>query len=136
MTASDADGIAKVEFYDGPTLVGTSWAEYPIHRLDGYQPPVGSSRDFKARMVDLYGGISFSNIAQITVLGSDIDDDGLPDAWELQYLPNLNQSGSSDGDGDGMNNTLELLAGRNPGLADPAVDVTTRKLDVFNLNIF
>jgi hypothetical protein len=136
VTGSDVNGIAKVEFFDGSAWVGTSFGDSQYHSLYNYQPPAGNTRDFRAKMIDFYGGVTFSNSAQISVVDSDTDDDGLPDAWELQYLPNLNQSGSSNGDGDGMNNTLELLAGRNPAAADPALDLTTRKLDVFNLNTF
>lgn len=67
---------------------------------------------------------------------SDSDGDGLADAWEIQYFGNLGQIGSGNPDGDSLSTILEFLAGRNPTLADPVVDVSSRKLDVFNLNPF
>lgn len=66
----------------------------------------------------------------------DTDGDGLADAWEIQYFGNLGQIGSGNPDGDSLSTILEFLAGRNPTLADPVVDVSSRNLDVFNLSSF
>jgi hypothetical protein len=44
----------------------------------------------------------------------DSDGDGLPDGWEILYFGNLNQNGSSDPDGDGINNATEFAEGTNP----------------------
>ncbi len=48
----------------------------------------------------------------------DNDGDGLPDAWELQYFGNLNQTGSGDYDGDGLTNLEEYQRGLNPAQYD------------------
>ncbi|GHC07154.1 thrombospondin type 3 repeat-containing protein [Cerasicoccus arenae] len=50
------------------------------------------------------------------VISADSDSDGLPDAWESQYLGNLNASsgGSTDSDLDGTDDDDELLAGSDP----------------------
>lgn len=44
----------------------------------------------------------------------DNDNDGLPDAWELAYFGNLNQTATGDFDGDGVMNIDEYLEGTNP----------------------
>jgi hypothetical protein len=49
-----------------------------------------------------------------TVGETDVDGDGLPDWWELQYFGNLNQGANNDPDGDGLTNLQEYQQGRNP----------------------
>jgi len=47
--------------------------------------------------------------------GLDTDGDGIPDAWELQFAPNLGVlNGAGDNDGDGLTNLEEFLADTNP----------------------
>ena len=47
--------------------------------------------------------------------GPDSDDDGIPDAWELQYAPNLGVlNANGDNDGDGLSNEEEFVADTNP----------------------
>jgi hypothetical protein len=58
----------------------------------------------------------------------DTDGDGLPDGWEIFYFGNLNQDGSGDPDGDGVNNATELAEGTNPANGSsyrPRLTVTT-----------
>jgi hypothetical protein len=50
----------------------------------------------------------------VTDVFADTDCDGLPDAWELAFFGNLNQTGSDDPDGDGFTNLQEYLAGSDP----------------------
>ncbi len=45
---------------------------------------------------------------------ADSDGDGLPDAWELQYWPDLSQAAGGDPDGDSSTNLQEYHAGTNP----------------------
>lgn len=48
----------------------------------------------------------------------DYDNDGLPDAWEMQKFGNLNQTGSGDYDGDGLSNLQEYQLGTDPTKVD------------------
>lgn len=54
--------------------------------------------------------------------GSDADQDGLADAWELAFFGTLSQTGAGDFDSDGQNNSAEFAAGTDPsdGIAAPA----------------
>ena len=47
-------------------------------------------------------------------LGFDSNGNGLPDAWELAYFGNLNQTAGGDFDGDGISNQDEYLNGTDP----------------------
>ncbi len=95
---ADPDGT----FYMAGESTGSNW---PV--LNAAQPA--------------YGGGSMDNIlVKFTPppSGPDSDGDGLPDAWELQYWPNLNQNGGGDPDSDGLTNAQELAAGTDPTVAD------------------
>ncbi len=48
----------------------------------------------------------------------DIDSDGLPDWWEIQYFGDLSQDGEGDFDGDGYTNLEEYGAGMDPTVPD------------------
>jgi hypothetical protein len=45
---------------------------------------------------------------------SDVNGNGLPDGWEVQYFGALGADPAADGDNDGTSNLLEYLAGTNP----------------------
>ncbi len=61
-------------------------------------------------------GASTSSVAVLTVITSDTDGDGLPDAWELSHglNPNSGSDANLDPDGDGMTNLQEFRAGTDP----------------------
>src|SRR5205814_1046052 len=44
----------------------------------------------------------------------DSNHNGIDDRWEMHFLGNLDQSGDSDFDGDGISNRLEYLRGTDP----------------------
>ena len=77
--ATDADGVAKILFYDGDTLLGGD-----------REPPYtcraailgNGTRAFTAIAIDKYGTRTTSSPILYTVL-ADLDGDGIPDAWEL-----------------------------------------------------
>ena len=49
----------------------------------------------------------------------DTDNDGLPNAWELEFFDDIHAGiGSEDTDGDGLSNRLEFLYGRDPLVPD------------------
>ena len=47
----------------------------------------------------------------------DADDNGLPDAWEIEFFGQTGADPQADADGDGTSNLMEFLAGTNPVLA-------------------
>jgi hypothetical protein len=95
---ADADGT----FYMAGESAGTNW---PV--LNAAQPAYG-------------GGTGDNILVKFTPppAGPDSDGDGLPDAWELSYWPNLNQGAAGDPDADGLTNAQEHAAGTNPTVAD------------------
>jgi hypothetical protein len=68
------------------------------------------------------------NDPQSWVGGNDMDNDGLPDAWEKQYRPNLDDLGAGDFDGDGLLDTEEYIAGTNPDNPDSTLEVRAQNL--------
>lgn len=76
------------------------------------------------------GWISLSNLfahVQTDAIpgGTDSDNDGIPDGWELQYAGNLTTlNGSGDNDGDGVPNSQEYLADTNPLDANSNLRIT------------
>jgi hypothetical protein len=52
-----------------------------------------------------------------TTMTVDSDHDGLPDAWEMLYFNNLDQTGADDPDGDSFSNAAEYAAHSNPTIA-------------------
>ncbi len=59
-------------------------------------------------------------------LGPDRDGDGLPDAWELAFAPNLGVlTGDGDHDGDGVSDREEFAADTNPLDANSRLRITS-----------
>ena len=49
---------------------------------------------------------------------TDLDNDGLPDSWEMQYLGDIAATPASDSDRDGTSNYHEFVAGTDPAAAN------------------
>lgn len=89
-----------------------------------------------------FDGDGLSNLSEVMDHNTfptlwDTDGDLVPDGLEvdLNTSPISNDS-TADDDFDGMNNVEEYLAGRDPAVADPVADTSSRSLDVFNLTSF
>ena len=52
------------------------------------------------------------------VVGSSVDNNGLPDAWEIVHFGVAGQSPEADPDSDGLSNLQEYMAGTDPNKAD------------------
>ncbi len=80
-------------------------------RLDNWES-VGFYRDpnnsYQAGLVNLSDAQHVEN-ARIIIRDRDTDNDELPDAWEMAYFGNLNQTGDMDYDGDGESNLDEYI---------------------------
>lgn len=71
------------------------------------------------------GTISFTG----TYTFKDVNGNGIPDGWELQYFGNLstNRTAFTDSDGDGMSDLAEFIAGTDPNNPPHQFRVTARK---------
>ncbi len=64
-------------------------------------------------------GLTATDTVSVLVLNSDTDNDGLPDAWEIQHFGNLDQGPNDDFDGDGLSNLREFQDGTDPTVPVP-----------------
>jgi hypothetical protein len=111
-SATDTDGMQKVGFFQGATLLAEdSWPSYQYYL--GFPPP--GDYVLRAKATDVFGGETFSTAATITVL-PDADRDGLPDGWEADNgLSSGDFSDSlADSDGDRIPNLWEYRHGTDP----------------------
>jgi hypothetical protein len=83
----------------------------------------------KARLTDYGNDITYSS-AGITkprpnLYATDIDDDGMPAGWEVDYFDSIERNGTDDYDGDGLVDLDEYEAGTLPDDADSDDDGMT-----------
>ncbi len=114
-TASDPEGMQKVQFYQGATLLGED-SSSPYSRYWGYPAP--GAYVLTANAVDIFGGVTTSDPINVTII-PDADRDGLPDSWEAAN--GLSSSDFSDAladtDGDRIPNLWEHRLDTNPNEA-------------------
>ena len=108
-----------------------------LHRVD--DPLVTTL--LEAQNADLDGD-GLSNLSEVSTYETfptlwDTDGDLIPDGLEVEFHTSaISNHSAADDDSDGMNNAEEYLAGRDPALADPVSDTSSRSLAVFNLSPF
>jgi hypothetical protein len=71
----------------------------------------------KLTVRDMWGntGVDFTAVLSV----DDLDADGMPDWWELEYFGSMSQTASEDYDSDGYTNLHEWFEGTVPTVADP-----------------
>jgi hypothetical protein len=76
------------------------------------------------------GTITFTGNYSIT----DVNSNGIPDAWELKYfgVVSTNRTRFTDTDGDGMSDYAEFLAGTDPNSPQPSFKLTIERLSASN----
>jgi len=67
--------------------------------------------------------------ARLIAHASDMDGDGMADAWEFQAFGNLTHTGVTDTDGDGLTDVMEFQRGTDPARADADGDRLTDPVD-------
>ncbi|MDP2990637.1 MAG: hypothetical protein Q8O57_08750, partial [Kiritimatiellota bacterium] len=101
-------GAYYVRAFLDVTLAGSTG---PNNKADTWES-VGFYRDpnnfYQAGLINL-SDVQFMNNARIIIRDKDTDNDKLPDAWEMAYFGNLDQTGDMDYDGDGESNLDEYI---------------------------
>lgn len=118
-TASDPDGLDRVEFYDGTTLIddragssGTS--TYTVY----WNPQTLGTHTITVKAIDSLGGETDSTVT-VHVL-ADGDYDGMADVWEIEngLDPDDYYDRNQDADGDGFTNLEEYERGLDPQIVE------------------
>jgi hypothetical protein len=108
------------------TSWNAAWADYgPItyYGTTVWCDCVGTEQDRTVALSPASEWVTrFNMLAGLPCLIGDLDADGLPDDWENSYFGNLNQTGSGDPDGDGLDNAGEYAAGTDPTNPDSESD--------------
>ena len=115
-TATDPEGVARVEFYYDSMKFGEDLTS--SYSLSSSNIPAGTHY-ITARMVDVFGQIVDSPQRTLSVI-ADTDRDGIPNYWELenQLDPNDASDATADPDLDGYTNFEEYTLGKNPKVAE------------------
>ncbi len=110
------DNVNWTPILTGATSSGTSLAlenfDLPSDPTASYLRIVGHGYNGNVNAFNSYAEVVIHRAGETT--NDDLDDDGLPDAWEIQYFGSLSQNSYDDVDGDGSNNIEELTAGTSP----------------------
>jgi hypothetical protein len=100
-----SQGTATLTF-NGRAATATSWGDKSIVTAVPAFATTGP-------VIVTVSGVA-SNGMIFAVGETDVDGDGLPDWWELQYFGNLSRGANEDADGDSLTNLQEYQQGRNP----------------------
>ncbi|MEM8953327.1 MAG: LamG-like jellyroll fold domain-containing protein, partial [Verrucomicrobiota bacterium] len=76
-----------------------------------------------------FPGGAATNIKVTVPTPPDLDDDGLPDPWEIEHFGDLSKTGEGNEDPDGLTNLGEYLAGTDPMDRDSNDDGLNDELD-------
>ena len=80
-----------------------------------WTPAPGQASDYTVEFAASDGVLSDSLTVSLTILPpEDTDNDGMPDAWEMDVFGTLERDGSGDYDGDGISDLDEYLNGTDP----------------------
>ncbi|MEW5249958.1 hypothetical protein [Microbulbifer discodermiae] len=86
-----------------------------------WAPSIGQAGDYVVSFTASDGVLSSSRSVNLTINpASDIDGDGLDDAWEMEHFGNLDRDGSGDYDEDGRTDAEEEEAGSDPTVPEVA----------------
>lgn len=110
------------------TIVNHTWAithegqtVYVYGAQDWYRFQDLGLYKIKLTVRDIWGNIGVDFTAVLSV--DDLDQDGMPDWWELEYFNSMNETSSGDFDSDGYSNLQEWFEGTIPTVADPPPNV-------------
>jgi subtilisin-like proprotein convertase family protein len=106
-----------------PTPGPVDWTYWSTHHFFE-----GSAGDWKVSFADEVGG-STGSVHSVTLVVrgtqiTDVDHDGLDDAWEMAHLGSLTSGPKDDPDGDGAWNAREQLTGTDPAAIDHPLAIT------------
>jgi hypothetical protein len=112
------DAIAARISADGATWthLGVARGTFPSNALIGAATSSGTQSALSTAVISQISASPFTE--------SDVDLDGLADTWEMTHFTTTAQDGTTDSDGDGINDLHEYLAGTNPTSTSSAFRIT------------
>lgn len=117
---------------DDGTIVNWTW-EITADDGDGNSTIHAYSSDFdmvfddagtynvKLTITDAVGNSDDARVSLTVLAVTDMDLDGLPDAWENEFFGNLGQTPVDDPDSDGLDNSEEYVLGTDPTVAEKGI---------------
>lgn len=112
-----SSSIIKGGEYGGTNVDPQLWS---TGALKSTSPAIDADESFPESKIDIDGESRPSGGA--SDIGADefvnADEDDLPDWWELENFGDLEETGSGDTDGDGLDNEAEFVLGTKPNIAD------------------